>query len=280
MVTSINNNTYSANGTLGLQSALNNLSSRIGGGGGLTSDQVSAMIASVASTVYSARSVTVSVKGIQSALNALSNTISDATSVGSVTAAAFSLRLNSIVSVEMSNMWSAVNRVSQAQSVFSVALAAHTGVLSAPGVGKVSTANTFNSATMADFSGMSTSISVGAIYKIEGMVIYCVSAATGHAFGLTFPTVTGAGTWQANLSTNPTGVSTFSNLADGSFDDGDTGSAVLSLVAATAGKKWAKVDAVFACSSTGVVQVQGRASVSTNTITVHRGSYIRAIKIG
>jgi hypothetical protein len=67
---------------------------------------------------------------------------------------------------------------------------------------------------------------------------------------------------------------------DGSFDDGDTGSAVLSITAATAGKHWAKVDAVFACSSTGVVQVQGRASVSTNTIVVHRGSYIRAIRLG
>ena len=96
---------------------------------------------------------------------------------------------------------------------------------------------------------------------------------------MTFPTVTGAGTWQGNNSVNPTGLSTFSNLADGSFDDGDTGSAVLSLAAATAGKHWAKVDAVFAISSTGVVQAQARASVDTNAIVIHRGSYIRAIKI-
>jgi hypothetical protein len=134
---------------------------------------------------------------------------------------------------------------------------------------------------LTDISGLCVSVSVGGIYKLDGMVLYSVSAATGNAFGLVFPAMTrAAGNMFGIISINATGASTFSTIAAGAFDGNDSGSAVWSApVIGPAGLFLLEIDALLVPSATGVVKVQGRSSVATNSLVINAGSFLRVLRI-
>jgi hypothetical protein len=349
----------SAAGTaVGLQSVVNALSNRISAltGGGTTSDQVSAMIASVASTKYTALTSIgglTSTKGIQSALNNLSMQISSLNSivsnslsagdvmsanftsvqstvahlasivslVSTVSAAGTAVGLQSVVnalsqrisilsqatsvadaamSVDILSLHSTVSHLASIVSLVSTVSAAGTAVglqsvvnaLSAriaaiPGgssaapIGRVSTANVICAAALANLSGLTVSVSVGGQYELRGMIIYSVSAITGHAFGLTFPAMTqAAGMLQGATSTTLTGGSTFSSMVYGPFGAADSGGAVWSAIAGTAGTKYfLNIDGALLPSATGKVVAQARGSVATNAVTILPGSFLRVFRL-
>jgi hypothetical protein len=124
-------------------------------------------------------------------------------------------------------------------------------------------------------------VSTGGVYKLEGMVLYSVSAATGNAFGLVFPAMTkAAGRIFGTKSVNAAGTSTFSIWEFGGFDETDSGSAVWSAAAVgPTGTFMVEIQGVLVPSATGVVKVQGRSSVATNSLVIQAGSYMRVFKL-
>lgn len=147
-------------------------------------------------------------------------------------------------------------------------------------VARVSVANVICAAVLTDISGLGVSVSAGAVYRLEGMMMYSVSAGTGMAFGLTFPAMTHAGGEFIGATSVPlTGASTVSSYIVGPFDEGDTGSAVWSAAVGATGTHMIRVDGVLVPSAGGVVRAQARASVATNAVTIQPGSYMRVFKL-
>lgn len=149
-------------------------------------------------------------------------------------------------------------------------------------VGRVSVAQVICAAVLTDISGMTVSVSTGVLYELRGQIMYSVSAATGNAFGLTFPAMTNAaGDIWGIKSVNPiSAVSAFSLYIPGSFDGGDSGSAVWSCEAVgIAGLHVVHIAGTFLVSTGGVIVPQARASVATNAVTIARGSWMRAFKL-
>jgi len=144
----------------------------------------------------------------------------------------------------------------------------------------VSVANTLATATLTGISGLTTSVSAGVIYEIEGQIMYSVSAATGNAFGLVWPTANRvAGVWQGGTSVNQTGASTFSTMAYGDFDTGDSNSAVWSAAVGITGLHFIKVDGIIDAQTTGPIYPVARSSAAANTLVIARGSYFRVARI-
>lgn len=143
----------------------------------------------------------------------------------------------------------------------------------------VSVANVLNTATLTGFSGLTVSVSAGVIYAFEGNIVYSISAATGNAFGLIWPTANRvAGQWIGGISVNQTGASTFSTLAIGDFDTGDSNSAVWS-AGVGLGLHLVRVNGVIDAQTGGTFYPVGRSSVATNTLTIARGSFFKLTRI-
>ena len=144
----------------------------------------------------------------------------------------------------------------------------------------VSIANTLNTAALVGLSGMTVSVSAGVIYEIEGRIMYSVSAATGNAFGLVWPTANRvAGIWAGGTSVNQTGASTFSTMAFGDFDTGDSNSAVWSAIVGAVGLHFIKVDGIIDAQNTGAIYPVARSSAAGNTLIIARGSYFKVARI-
>ena len=174
---------------------------------------------------------------------------------------------------------SSVLGLQNAINALSSRISAIVGPASAQPTRYVSVANVLNTATLTGFSGMTVSVSAGVIYKFEGQIVYSISAATGNAFGLVWPTANRvAGQWLGGISVNGTGASTFSLLAVGDFDTGDSNSAVWS-AAVGLGLHLAKVDGVIDAQVGGAFYPVGRSSVATNTLTIARGSFFKLTRI-
>jgi hypothetical protein len=182
---------------------------------------------------------------------------------------AVSARATGGVSVE--GLQSVVNALSNRISIAQGASVANTAF--------VSVANVLNTAVLTGFSGMTVSVSAGVIYAFQGEIVYSISAATGNAFGLVWPTANRvAGQWLGGISVNGTGASTFSLLAVGDFDTGDSNSAVWS-AGVGLGLHLVKVTGVIDVQTGGAFYPVGRASVATNTLTIARGSYFKLTRI-
>jgi hypothetical protein len=144
----------------------------------------------------------------------------------------------------------------------------------------VSVANTLNTAALVGLSGMTVSVSAGVIYEFEGQIMYSVSAATGNAFGLVWPTANRvAGVWAGGTSVNQTGASTFSTMAFGDFDTGDSNSAVWSAAVGAVGLHFIKVGGIIDAQNTGAIYPVARSSAAANTLVIARGSYFRVARI-
>lgn len=154
------------------------------------------------------------------------------------------------------------------------------GAASAQPTRYISVANTAATAVLTGISGLTVSVSAGVIYQIQGQIMYSVSAATGNAFGLIWPTANRvAGVWQGGISVNEIGASTFSAMAYGNFDTGDSNSAVWSAVVGAVGLHFIKVDAVIDVQTGGALYPVARSSAATNTMVFARGSFFKIARI-
>lgn len=147
-------------------------------------------------------------------------------------------------------------------------------------VGYVSTAQAICAATFTDISGLCISVSADAIYELRGAIMYSVSAATGGAFTLVFPVMSyAAGRFEGAVSA-PSGASTFSAMQWGAFGTGGSGSVIWSCAAHQAGAMlYLNILGTLNVNTGGVVKVQARGSVATNTHTIVPGSFIRVFKL-
>ena len=143
----------------------------------------------------------------------------------------------------------------------------------------VSTANTLATAALTGISGLTVSVSAGVIYEIQGQIMYSVSAATGNAFGMIWPTANRvAGIWAGGTSVNEGQASSFSTINYGNFDTGDSNSAVWS-AAIGIGLHFIKVEGIIDAQTTGALYPVARSSVATNTMVIARGSFFRVARI-
>jgi len=225
-------------------------------------------------------------------IDSLSNSISVISHKLSVDGAALSVRIDT-VSNEVSIVESVINNVSAVapgavvETGLQNAINALSNRISAiPGGGSVnptryvSVANTLNTAVLTGISGLTVSVSAGVIYHIEGAIMYSVSAATGNAFGMVWPTANRvAGQWIGGISVNPTGASTFSALNIGDFDTGDSNSAVWSAIVGITGLHFIRVNGIIDAQTGGAMYPVAESSVATNTLVIARGSFFRVARI-
>lgn len=225
-------------------------------------------------------------------IDTVSNNVSILSQAVSVANAALSVRIDT-VSNEVSIVESVINNVSAVapgavvETGLQNAINALSNRISAiPGGGSVnptsyvSVANTLNTAALTGISGLTTSVSAGVIYHIEGAIMYSVSAATGNAFGMVWPTANRvAGQWIGGISVNQTGASTFSTLNIGDFDTGDSNSAIWSALVGITGLHFIRVNGIIDAQTGGAIYPVARSSVATNTLVIARGSFFRVARI-
>ena len=250
--------------THGLQSVFDALSNRIsvaaGGSASPTSQEHSVLSqahsvlsnkVSALSAVSARNTAALSVQGLQSIVNALSNRISAAGGgAGSVTStelSAVSAQAASAISV----LSGQISRVSASAFTISVSV-------------------------MTDISGLSVVVSAGGHYEVKGFILFQNDVLGGMHFGLTFPAMTLAGGfWRGRGS--QTGAGTVP--VQGSWNENGSGSTMISIsVGVSATNLPANFDGFFVVSTGGVIQVQGRVSIASNLV-IQQGSYIRAYKI-
>jgi hypothetical protein len=159
-------------------------------------------------------------------------------------------------------------------------ISAIVGPSSAQPIRYVSTANTIANNVLTGISGLTVSVSAGVIYNIDGQILYSVSAATGNAFGLIWPTANRvAGEWIGALSVNQTGASTFSTLVVGAFDTGDSNSAVWSALVGATGLHFIRINGTIDAQTGGALYPLVRSSAAANTVVVARGSFFKLTRI-
>jgi hypothetical protein len=246
-------------------------------------------VSAVASELLSAISHTQSV---------LSQAISAATSSRIAADNVLSLRMQSILSVDISAVSQAVSVVSHAVSVLShnnsvtqAALSARITSVAAAGGGSVgtpgyvSTDNTISGAALITVSGLSIPVSAGGIYRLEAFLL--VNRTTGAnpvRLGLTFPTMsTTRGVIKAYglTSTAAQGAGTLSSHVMTPWNGNSaSGSTIVSTISATAGTSGiATYEGVMNVNTGGTIHIVAGASTGAGAITVKSGSYLRLLKI-
>ena len=199
----------------------------------------------------------------------------------------------SVVSNELSVAEAIINNVSalapggaaqvglqNAINALSNRISAIPGAVSAQPRRYISVANTLATATFTGISGLTVSVSAGVIYEIEGEIMYSVSAATGNAFGMVWPTANRvAGVWQGGVSVNEGQASSFSTMNFGNFDTGDSNSAVWSASVGNVGLHFIKVEGIIDAQTGGAMFPVARSSAASNTMVFARGSYFRIARI-
>jgi trimeric autotransporter adhesin len=234
----------------GLQNVINLLSNKISqvvAGGGLTSAQTSAMITSVNGASYSCRIYdgATSVKGLQSVIDSLSNTFSNAFSAGSVVS-------------------------SRVTSVYGqVALITATVVES---VG----------AALANITGTTLAVSAGGYYEYRAHLNVAMSAANTYGIGITFPGMVDGAATGYMYGAASVGASAGESVTGGrffAFDEDGSGSIILSVTKGVGSVTPAIVNAAFAVSTSGNIILQYRSSVSTANVKINPGSYARLFKL-
>jgi len=282
--------------TKGMQSILNALSNRISAGTGGSATPTSAAYVSLVSTVshlasivsgVSARNTAaVSVKGLQSIFNALSNRISAAGGgAGSVTSAEYSVRSFSAggsAGTSVKGFQSVFNTIS---NTFSNAFSAGSVISSRVGrIARLAAAATVSAVTLTDISGLSLAVSAGAHYIFDAMLLCSTSVAQPIGFGMTFPAMTMAGGVMQRAITAITSAATQSvvNLVHGMWTGAGSGSIIISSPApGVAGGLPVPVfqNGVFLVSTAGTLQLQANASTGTGQIVIEAGSYMRLAKL-
>ena len=260
----------------GLQNVVNLLSNKISqviAGGGITSADAAAMIASVASTTYSSRTSiggATSTKGIQSAINNLSLQISSLNSVVSN-----ALSAGDVISAALTTISNKLSAIAIPPNSISTTSPIARRVLSTAGA-------VVASAALADVTGMSVSVKNGGIYQLLAMLMLTRGgAATVHGFGLTSPAMTQCrGKIETHVSTSQSVLVAGHNYR-AYFDGGNSGTILVS-VSASQGAKLSvllKYEALMVPSANGVVQIQAKAAGGASAISVCVGSFIQVTRI-
>ena len=279
--------------TRGMQSIINALSNRVSAGTGgsatptsnqfsIVSQQVSVISqkVSVLEGVSARNTAAVSVKGLQSILNALSNRISAAGGgTGSVTStelsAAVGVSARSVGNVSSRGLQSAVNALSNRLSAGFVPLSVNRVAL-------VGNEQVIEASAMTNISGLSVSVSAGVTYEMKAMVAYARStAALNHPrLGLTFPAMTQIrGRLWASMSNSPsvTGVTVVGHFVVFSGDSASGSILVAAGVCAAQLSGLGIYEAMCRVSTTGVIQLQAAAAV--NTLRIAAGSFLRVFRL-
>lgn len=125
-------------------------------------------------------------------------------------------------------------------------------------------------------SGLSASVTSAATYRVEGLILYQMSAADAFGVALTFPAGTLANfeLWGANaMGVSAPLTATGNEDASGSI----VYSAIVAVATSTLG---VHLDGQFVTSATaGTIQVLARVSATTKPANIQRGSFLRAYKL-
>jgi hypothetical protein len=253
------------------------------GGASVTSTELSAALAVSVRSFSASGSATTSVKGLQSALNQFSNSMSNAMSAGSHIKSVLSHTQSvvshqgsvishqgsvlSAASVDLASVKAVISNLTSAHNVLSNAVSA---LSSEQDKGMVSVAQSVSAATLTNISGLSVSVSTGGVYQLDGVLkINRISAEQPVRLGLTFSAMAGI-----------RGYIALGNSVVVMFDgDSASGSVLISSISAGGLSTMAVINAIVEPSVVGTIQLQIATSATTNVNTVARGSYIRVFKI-
>ncbi len=243
----------------GLQNVINMLSNKIsqagGGGGSVTSTELSAAVAVSCRAFSASGSSNTSVKGLQSVINQISNTFSNSHSAGS-----------------------------QLKSVLCQQLSVHSQLLSA-GVGQSAqfrrrtgaSVGLQTTTTLSIISGLSISVEAGGVYYVQGGLIYECATSGIIAFGVSVPPLATGGNYvvmrgksaTANENAAPSGMIALSAIAA-------TATNVLSVSVNAVNSRMAMhMDAYLVASAAGSFGILGRRGGTTATASIF-GGWIRA----
>jgi trimeric autotransporter adhesin len=269
-----------AGSATGLQNVINLLSNKISqvvAGGGLTSSQVSDMIGSVNGANYSCRAFSAlgtagtSVKGLQSVINRISNTFSNAFSAGSAISCR-SIEAGGSATASTKGIQGVINQISNTLSL----MHGQTRLITTTIAASVGTA-------LAAIDGTTVSVSAGGYYEYRAKLNMAMSAANAYGIGISFPGMVDGGATGIMQGIGSVGASawesTIGNVRIMSFDDDGSGSVILSVVKGVASVSPVHIDATFAVSASGVIVLQYRASVSTSNVKINPGSHVRIFKL-
>ena len=199
-------------------------------------------------------SATTSVKGLQSVINRISNTFSNAFSAGSVLSGAIT-SINNILSVT-GNVRPDVKFRSNVTSVVSAG-------------------------TPVDLAGMSVSMAASALYQVQGAVMWEKGTSGGVAFGASLPALGAAGTylraWAQSIAPSQNMTEIAGYVAMSAVAAGNT---MVVSVSATATNvlRYMKIEGMVATSAAGTMQLMARGSVAADSLSV-RGGYLKAYRI-
>lgn len=139
--------------------------------------------------------------------------------------------------------------------------------------------------TNSKISGLSVSAAANGIYQLDGFIMFNMSGASTHGFGVSIQTGTlknAALRWLGNMSIVAAGVSGLnSNIAAaGWFNDTGFGSVTYSAIAGGTTNLGIELKGLVQMSTTGgTLQLKAKAGGS-GVVNIKEGSYIRAFKIG
>ena len=274
LVSSISARSVGAVSTRGMQSIMDALSNRISVAAGGSAVPSSAQYVSLVSTVSHLASVVsgasarntaaVSVKGLQSIFDALSNRISAAGGgAGSVTSTELSA-----VSAQASSALQAHSALTQARVI--------------------SVETTISTATLTVVPGFSISVSAGVIYAVDLRFGYRIAVPSqAIAMGFTFPAMKGAsGRFFVGTSVHDGSGDSFSSTGKqqaGYLRETQTGlsafaTSVGTSVSAT-GTMYGSFEGCFEVSTAGTIQFIARASAGSAALRFQPGSFIRAQRL-
>jgi archaellum component FlaC len=283
-----------AGSATGLQNVVNMLSNKISqvvAGGGLTSSQVSDMIGSVNGANYSCRAFSAlgtagtSVKGLQSVINRISNTFSNAFSAGSILSGTVTSISNAMANVSTRSIEAGASATASVKGLQSVINQISATISNIHGQTRLITTTIAASVgtVLTGIEGLTVSVSAAGYYEYRAKLNVGISAANTFKIGLTFPGMingaaagiiqgigsVGASAWQ----------STIGNVQIMSFDEDGSGSILLSCVKGVASTSPVHIDGNFAVCTAGVIYPMYAASVSTSNVKIQPGSHVRLFKL-
>jgi hypothetical protein len=304
-------NSYSARSAAasvhGLQSILDALSNRIsaGGGGGAstTSNELSVLLNS-----YSARNGPTSVHGLQSIFDSLSaatsaeigNRVSADNAVSAQAASALSAALNISINSAGGSVQALQNIMNYISNTFSAistsfSILVNTDIIllsnlsnvisdlaSVKGQTRTRTAvSLLSAATLTDIASLSLSLAAGAMYKLEGGLIFECGTSGGFAFGISLPALAAAGTYinmlVASAATQGFAGQQGGRVALSAVAAGQTVVASVSIATVNVLRDL-QINGMINTSAAGTLQLMAKTSVAGASMSV-RGGYIRAFRL-
>jgi hypothetical protein len=252
--------------------------SAVGGGGSVTSTELSAVSLAAQSALSTETSARIAAdSALSTAISAVSQQlslqISAMSQALSVAAAALSVRTD-VTSDKVSVL-------SQVLSVFKAGIA--------PGgaaMGYASTTNTITGSAVTNISGLSVPLAAGGVYEVQARLLMQMSDITAIGFGLSYPQLAAAGfKWRARFSAAPgSALSTTGMLETYVMESAaaaNTNAVHISIPTATytsGGPAYIVfLDGILEASASGTLQVV--AKQLSDSIVIRKGSFLRVYRI-